>query len=316
MTMHRILITGGAGYIGTALAHNFLSQGYQVSIFDNFSTGQREKIPQGAQVIVGDVTKRAEISEAMKQSAPTQVIHLAALKMVGESEEDPGKYYRVNVLGTLNVLEAMKEQKISSIIFSSTAAVYQPTSQGVYQETNALEANSVYGSTKIICEELIKQYARLGYIQSYTIFRYFNVAGDVGISYLDTQAQNVFPLLAQAITRGSEFAIFGDDYNTQDGTAVRDYIHLADLVSAHKSVLGLSHQEVFNLGTNIGTSVRMLVDAFEKVAGKPLVQKIEVRRPGDAECAIALCDKAYSYLSWKPQKTLEDMISSTLEVYE
>lgn len=311
-----ILVTGGAGYIGSACVDFLNREGHKVIVFDNLSNGQKDKLPAGVELVLGDITKAEEVLTVCQKYNFDTVIHCAAKKAVGESEINPSLYFYNNVLGSLNVLSAMEQCKIPQIIFSSTAAVYQPSPlQLPVKETDSLEPVNVYGRTKLMVEEMIKDYARLGKINSYTIFRYFNVAGDVGLGYQEKNAQNVFPLLANAVTQGEEFSIFGTDFDTPDGTGVRDYIHLLDLVNAHSLALEKEINGVFNLGTGKGYSVRELVNTFSKVANKTMNVKEVSRRPGDPAMLTADASKALSKLGWQPVHTLEEMVESTLATY-
>lgn len=314
--LKKILITGGGGYIGSACATAFLEAGYKVVVFDDFSTGQADKLPAEVEVVRGDITKRTELDKVCQNHKFEAVIHCAAKKAVGESEVNPSLYFYTNVFGSMNVLSVMEENKIPQILFSSTAAVYEPNPAGEpIKEDGVLKPVNVYGRTKLMVEEMIVDYARLNKISNYTIFRYFNVAGDVGINFRENNAQNVFPLLAKALTAGTEFSIFGTDYPTKDGTGVRDYIHLADLVVAHMKALEGKTSGIFNLGTGKGYSVRDLTDAFSRLSGKELNVKETSRRPGDPAILTADATKAKNELGWEPKKTLEDMVKSTLATY-
>ncbi len=310
-----ILITGGAGYIGTALTQSLLQRGYTVTVYDSLSTGQIELVDSRATVVEGDIMDSPSLTTALSAQQYDVVIHLAALKSVGDGEENPAEYYRINVQGTVNVLEAMRKNNIPVIMFSSTAAVYKETGKKIYSETDTTDPQSVYGSTKLMCEQLIQQYVRMGYVSNHTIFRYFNLAGDVGLGFYDTQAQNVFPRLARAYSEGVTFRVFGDDYDTSDGTGVRDYIHIDDLMTAHHCALRYNFSGICNLGTAQGTSVGQLIKAFEDCTGQPLPRTVAPRRIGDPATILASCAKANQELHWKPVKTLEDMVSSTVNVY-
>jgi len=232
-TLKNILVTGGAGYIGSACVAALLKAGHAVTVFDDFSTGQRDKVPAGATIIKGDLTDAAAIDTALGGASFDAVLHFAAKKAVGESEANPSLYFSTNVVGSLHLLQAMERHRVPQLIFSSTAAVYQPpVSDEPVTETTPTKPMSVYGTTKLMVEEMIQSYARTGQLTQHTILRYFNVAGDAGLDYKEENAQNVFPLLATAAHTGSPFPIFGTDYDTRDGTCVRDYIHLSDLVDA------------------------------------------------------------------------------------
>lgn len=312
----RILVTGGAGYIGSACVQELLREEYSVTVFDNFSTGQREYVPESVTCITGDITDKNSIKAALASDSFDAVLHLAAKKAVAESEADPTLYVQTNVVGSAHLLSAMAEQGTPQLIFSSTAAVYEPPGNGsLVTEETAVKPANVYGVTKQMVEELIQQYHRTGHLPYFSILRYFNVAGDAGLGYQEQNAQNVFPLLANAAQNQQTFQIFGADYNTPDGTCVRDYIHLSDLVKAHVSALKTESSGIYNLGTGTGYSVQELVEAFNAVLPQPLQIKFSARRPGDPARLVADGTKAKQKLGWQPQCTLRDMVQSTVEAY-
>lgn len=312
----RILVTGGAGYIGSACVAALVRDGHKVTVFDDFSTGQEQHVAPEAVTIRGDITDRAAIYEAVARDSFDAVMHFAAKKAVAESEASPTLYIQNNVVGSTHLLAAMAEYGVPQLIFSSTAAVYQPpsTNQPVTEDT-AIRPVNVYGATKHMVEQLIQQYHRTGQLQRFSILRYFNVAGDAGLGFQEQNAQNVFPLLAAAATTKRPFNIFGTDYDTPDGTCVRDYIHLHDLVDAHLKALNSETSDTYNLGTGTGYSVRELIQAFNSVLPTPLVVQEAERRLGDPALLVADGSKAKRTLGWQPTKTLEDMVESTVAVY-
>lgn len=311
-----ILVTGGAGYIGSACVAELHRKGYEVVVFDNLSTGQVQALPENVPIVVGDITDKEALHKLCQQYNFVAVVHCAAKKAVGESEQNPSLYFYTNLLGSLNVLSVMEEFAIPQIIFSSTAAVYAPPlSIEPVTESSPLEPVNVYGQSKLMVEQLIKEYARLGKIKQYIIFRYFNVAGDTGLLYQEVNAQNVFPLLASAITSGQTFYIFGEDYETKDGTGVRDYIHLNDLVKAHLLALEGEVSGIFNLGSGQGFSVRELINEFEAVYGEDLKVEIAPRRAGDPALLVAESSQAEQKLGWQAQSNLKEMVESTLASY-
>jgi len=315
-TTKNILVTGGAGYIGSACVAALLEVGHQVTIFDNFSTGQHDKVPVGAVVIDGDISNLATIDAAVGSAHFDAVIHFAAKKSVEESEDNPSLYFNTNVVGSLHLLQAIERHAVPQLIFSSSAAVYEPSiSDTPVTETTPTRPVSVYGTTKLMVEDMIQSYARTGKLAQYTILRYFNVAGDAGLAYKEYNAQNVFPLLADATNNDTPFNIFGTDYDTRDGTCVRDYIHLSDLVDAHVRALSSSKSATYNLGTGTGYSVRELVAMFEQVSGNKITAIETDRRPGDAPSMTASAVKATTDLQWNPHYTLEDMVQSTLHIF-
>ena len=317
MSTH-VLVTGGAGYIGSACVAALVQEGYAVTVVDDCSTGQPAVLPSAATLYKTDITDRAAHREVFAMSAPVDaVIHCAAKKAVGESETDPTLYFHTNVVGSLNLLRCLEEFQVPQLIFSSTAAVYDAPEEGacVHEDTPTAPQN-VYGTTKLMVEEAIRAYARTGVLTQYTILRYFNVAGDAGLKFLDPQPQNIFPLLAAASRGERELTIFGTDYDTSDGTCVRDYIHLLDLVAAHLAALKSSESGTYNLGTGQGYSVRELVDMFATVVGHDLPVQTGERRAGDPARLLASAHRAERDLGWTPRHTLREMVESTLAAYE
>ncbi len=311
----KILITGGAGYIGSAIVHSLLFSGEDVTVIDDLSNGQREQVSKDVKFIDLDIKNKVALKKALSGFYFTDVIHLAAKKAVGESEENPGLYYENNVIGTVNLLETISVNPEVRLIFSSTAAVYSESSScKPVMESDPLKPINIYGHTKLVAEEVIKHYQRLGRIGEYVIFRYFNVAGDSGLRYFDKQAKNVFPLLAKAYASEEEFSIYGDDYETADGTCVRDYIHVSDIVEAHRLALQSSSSGTYNLGSSYGYSVRDLIQTFDQVTGKKLKVVVTKRRPGDSAYLVADSTIARDVLGWKPNRDLRSMVESSLSV--
>lgn len=314
-TKKKILITGGAGYIGSACVKELIEANYtNIIVFDNLDKGKKELINPKIKFIQGDLKNLNEIEKVFSEHQIDCVIHFAALKAVGESEKEPTKYFQNNVIGSINLLSAMDKYNVKQIIFSSTACVYKTNKEGTYSETDQLQSPNVYGTTKIIIEDIIRDYHRTKNLQ-YTIFRYFNVAGDVGLNYIDPDAQNIFPIICEVITQKREkLEIFGNNYNTRDGTCVRDYIHLKDLIKAHILAVELNESNEINLGTEKGTTVLELVKKFIKLH-KEFNFKISDKRKGDAATSLAKTNLAKNKLNWKVQLEIEDMIKDTLNVY-
>lgn len=315
--MHKkILVIGGAGYIGTALSTRLLTEGARITVFDNLSTGQIDLIDRRAEFVRGDIRNASEVEHVCLARDFDMVIHLAALKSVNTGQLEPANFVKSNVTGTLNTLEAMRKASIPNIIFSSTAAVYQKNSTGIYDESSKTAPWSMYGSTKLMSEELIRQYRCLGHLKKSIIFRYFNLAGDSGLKYRDSFAENIFPMVIKAYQEEKPFLIFGDDYSTPDGTGVRDYIHIDDLIDAHILAIAKHKSGIFNLGTKTGTSVREIVHAFNKFLVRPLKINVADRRSGDVDIAISNPEKAKRELNWTANRTIEDMVKSTLHAYD
>lgn len=312
-----ILVTGGAGYIGSACVDALVRAGHEVVVFDDLTTGQADKVNIAAQLVRGDVTDLAAVQAVTEQHQFDAVMHFAAKKSVAESQQDPALYFRNNVLGTLNILTAMAQQRIPQLVFSSTAAVYAAdgSTEGYFTEASPVNPASVYGQSKLMSETLIKEFYNTQKISQYQILRYFNVAGDSGLNYREEAAQNVFPLIAQALKKDKPFHVFGNDYNTKDGTGVRDYIHLSDLVDAHIKAMVVPESDTFNLGTSTGYSVAELVRAFENIADKQMTVAISPRRAGDISTVVSDATKAKRVLNWSPRKSLEDMVRGTVDVH-
>jgi len=309
-----VLVTGGAGYIGSACVDALVKAGHTVTVFDDLSTGQRDKVHPEANFIQGDITDKEAVRTAVGGAHFDTVIHFAAKKAVGESEQNPSLYFHTNVVGSFNLLSAMAEAHVPQLIFSSTAVVYESLTEGaMLTEDTPTRPSNIYGHTKLIVENMIREYHRVGIIKSYVILRYFNVAGDAGLKYTEHQSHNIFPVLKSAVTQGTSVKIFGTDYTTRDGTCIRDYIHLNDLVDAHLRALLYEKSDVFNLGTGIGYTVRELIAMFEYVSGKRIDTTETIRRAGDPAILITTPNKAKQALGWSPQYTLEDMVRSTLE---
>lgn len=312
-----ILVTGGAGYIGSAIVSDLVAAGHHVVVYDDLSTGKREKVTPGAALVVGNMTDESALAAVFATHSFDAVIHCAAKKAVGESEQEPALYFKHNVGGTLNLLTQMAAHQVPHIIFSSTAAVYAPPADGVtpVTEEDVVHPASVYGQSKLMAETLIREFHRTDKLGQYTILRYFNVAGDAGLGYREEQAQNVFPLIARALAADTTFYMFGDDWPTADGTGVRDYIHVRDLAVAHVLALSSTDSAIYNLGTGSGYSVKQLVTAFETQSGRTLQAVVAPRRAGDVAVTVANAEKAKQALGWEPKCTLEDMVESTISVY-
>lgn len=308
-----ILVTGGAGYIGSACVLSLVKEGHKVTVLDDFSTGQRDKVTKEAEVIEGSIIDLEALDKVCRGRSFDTVMHFSAKKAVGESETNPTLYFKNNVTGSLNILETMEKYQIPQIIFSSTAAVYAPNDGSLVTEDSPIKPSSVYGLTKLMVEDMIKAYARIGKINEFSILRYFNVAGDVGLNFKEENAQNVFPILTTALQTGTPFNIFGTDYDTKDGTCVRDYIHLKDLIDGHLLALESKDSNTFNLGTGTGYTVRELIEMFELVGARKINVVESARRLGDVAVVTASAEKAKERLNWSPKYSLEDMVKSTLK---
>jgi UDP-glucose 4-epimerase len=321
--MAKILVTGGAGYIGSHTCVELLAAGHEVTVFDNFCNSQSEAVARvehiagkKIRVINGDLRSRPALLLALRQSRATAVIHFAGLKAVGESVEKPLEYYDNNVVGTVRLLEAMAECRVSTLVFSSSATVYGEPQQLPLAEDHPLLATNPYGRTKLVIEEMLRDVFNSDPTWRISILRYFNPVGAHESGQIGEDPQgvpnNLMPYVAQvAVGRREHLNIWGNDYDTPDGTGVRDYIHVVDLARGHLKALERleSHAEcrAINLGTGIGYSVLDMVWAFEKASGKNIPFKIAERRPGDVAACYADPGQALVLLGWRAEHNLDAM---------
>jgi len=309
----KLLVTGGAGYIGSIVARVLIADGHEVVVLDNLERGHREAVPPQAQLIVGDVRDLDEVERALALGFDG-VLHFAALALVGESVEHPGRYYGTNVAGTLNLLEAMVDHDVSRLVFSSTCAVYGQPDEVPIPETASPRPQNAYGASKLAADHMIGDFC-VAYGIGGVSLRYFNVAGAHGGVGEDHEPEtHLIPnILKVPLGQRDSVEIFGTDYPTPDGSAVRDYIHIDDLAEAH--VLALAHardgeHRIFNLGNGNGFSVREVIAAAERVTGQSIPAVEAPRRPGDPPKLIAAGQKARDELGWEPKKPeLETMIA-------
>ena len=329
MSKGKILVTGGAGYIGSHTYTALLEEGYRAVIADNFSNSD-QSIIRGLEEITGEEAKLYRVNCAdyaafkevfEKEGDISGIIHFAAFKAVGESVKQPRKYYENNVESTLNVLEAMREFSVRDLVFSSSCTVYgEPDALPVTETTSIKPAMSPYGHTKQIGEDMIRQYEKIDENIRAVLLRYFNPIGAHPSALIGElplgKPENLVPFITQtAAGLREKLTVFGKDYNTPDGTAVRDYLHVMDLARAHVRSLDFLHDldeqaepEVINLGMGRGYSVRELIEAFEEVSGVKLNYEYGERRPGDVEQIYSSCEKASELLGWKCEYGLEDML--------
>ncbi len=301
----KLLVTGGAGYVGSVCAAVLLERGHDVTIIDNFTTGNREAVPAGATLIEGDV--RDVAAEVLSGADFDGVIHFAARSLVGESVAQPAQYWQHNVITTLTLLEAMRDNGVNNLVFSSTAATYGEPEQVPITEDMATVPTNPYGATKLAIDYAITSYAN-AYGLGATSLRYFNVAGAYGTIGENREVEtHLIPLVLQvALGHREKISMFGDDWPTPDGTAVRDYIHILDLAEAHvlalESNTGGNHR-IFNLGSGDGYSVKQVVEMCREVTGHPIPAEIAPRRAGDPATLIASSEKAQRELGWAPAHT-------------
>lgn len=321
--MQHILVTGGAGYIGSHTMVELLEAGYQVSVADNFANSSpalldtiKEITKKNVTVFNIDLCDQKAVANLFETHTFDGVIHFAALKAVGESVAQPLRYYRTNITSLLNVVEAMQQHNIFTLVFSSSAAVYGDQDSVPITETAPLLAGSPYGRTKVMCEQILQDVAAADQRWQITLLRYFNPVGAHPSGKIGENPNGVPPNLLPYIARVADgtypsLNIFANDYPTRDGTGVRDYIHVVDLARGHIAALNHTHASgtaaVYNLGSGSGYSVYEMLHAFEKVVGHTIPAVLKPRRPGDPAESYASISKAKKELGWEPQKTLADI---------
>lgn len=318
-----ILVTGGAGYIGSHTTIELLNEGHNVIIADNLSNSSKLVINRIEEITNKSVTSyfidllnKEDLDKVFKTNHIDAVIHFAGFKAVGESVELPLKYYTNNLVSTLNLCEVMENNEVHNLIFSSSASVYGNAESFPIKETASTMAYNPYGRSKLIIEDILKDLAHSNKRWNISLLRYFNpvgahVSGKIGENPNGTP-NNLMPYITQvAIGKLQELQVFGDDYDTVDGTGVRDYIHVVDLARGHVKALEKIESnkgiETFNLGTGEGYSVKQVIDAFQKASGQHIEYRIIDRRPGDPAISYADATKAYEKLDWKAEKDINDM---------
>lgn len=306
----KVLVTGGAGYIGAHVSELLQENGYSVRIFDDFSNGLDKRVKNFKDIFNGDITDREAVLKSM--DGMDAVIHLAAKKAVGESVSNPLKYYTNNVGGTMNVLAAMSLKKVKKLVFSSSAAVYSPSEKDAIEESDPTDPLSPYGATKLLSEQLI---SKVGQAEGFSTIslRYFNVVGSKKVEFGDNSRDNLVPKVFAAFKEGKSPEIYGADYPTKDGTCIRDYIHVQDLAEAHLVALKQLDTKVdgvYNVGSGTGYSVKEIFDQLEESMAVKLNPVTSARRPGDSPKLIASIKKIEKDLGWRPKATLKEMIDS------
>ena len=315
----RILVTGGAGYIGSVVTRELVQAGHQVIVYDNLRRGHRQALPGEAELCIGDVGERTALEAVFRRQTIDAVMHFAALIEVGESMKAPERYFRNNTASTLTLLEAMLENRVNRFVFSSTAALYGSPDRTPIEETDQLRPANVYGESKYLVERVLDWLEQTRGLR-YASLRYFNAAGAAGPDLgEDHQPEShLIPLVLKvALGQRESIAIYGTDYPTPDGTCIRDYIHVADLASAHLLALdALGHHSrlVYNLGNGLGFSVRKVIDVARRVTGHPIPAVDSPRRPGDPATLVASSEKIRRELGWRPKfPALESIVATAWE---
>ncbi len=307
----RVLVTGGAGYIGSVIAARLLARGHAVAVFDDLSRGHLAAVPRGARFERGDIRDAAALRAVLAGVKADAVVHMAALAEVGESVAHPDRYRDVNEGGTAALVDACRGAGVRRVVFSSTAAVYGEPHRVPIEERDELAPTNPYGETKLTGERLLAAASEEG-VLAFTALRYFNASGADGEAGEDHSPEShLIPLALAAARDGRELRVFGDDYPTPDGTCVRDYVHVVDLAEAHIAALeGLpTTRGCFNLGTGHGDSVLAVLAAVEDVTGLPVPRAVVARRPGDPPALVASNARAGEELGWSPRRTLRDAVA-------
>ncbi len=314
----RVLVTGGAGYIGSVVAAQLVAAGHEVTVLDDLSTGYADAVPAGVAFVKG--TLRDCAAEVLADGI-NAVLHFAAKSLVGESVAEPARYWSANLGGTIALLEAMREIGVRTIVFSSTAAVYGEPERTPITETDPARPTNPYGASKLAVDTTLTEFARL-YGFGAVSLRYFNVAGahraDNGVWFGERHdpETHLIPNVLASAAAGGRVQVFGDDYATPDGTCVRDYIHVTDLADAHLRALGAcrpGQHRVYNLGNGTGFSVRQVIDVCAEVTGIEIEVDVTARRPGDPAVLIASAERIASELGWRADRDLRAIAADAWE---
>ncbi len=323
-----ILVTGGAGYIGSHTVLELLNQGDEVIVVDNLSNSSSESLKRVAEITgkeaifyQGDILDKAFLDSVFAKHSVEQVIHFAGLKAVGESVQKPIEYYQNNVQGTLSLLDAMRDAGVFKLVFSSSATVYgDPASLPIREDFPVGGTTNPYGTSKLMVEMVLQDVAKSDPRWAFAILRYFNPVGAHKSGRIGEDPNgipnNLLPYISQvAVGKLAQLGVFGDDYDTKDGTGVRDYIHVVDLAIGHLKALNKINAEagahIYNLGTGNGYSVFEMVTAFEKAANKPVPYEVKARRPGDIAACYAAPEKALNELGWQADRGIDEMMEDT-----
>ena len=308
----KILVTGGAGYIGSVCVEDLLDRGHEVTVFDNLTEGHRKAVDQRAKFVQGDLADKTAVSSLIGAEQPAAVMHFAAKALVGESMQNPHKYFFNNVSCGLNLLDAMVEHGVKRFVFSSTCATYGIPEIVPIDEQAAQRPVNPYGESKLIFEKILRWYDQIHGVV-FAALRYFNAAGATEAFGEDHRIEtHLIPCVLQVpLGKREQAQVFGTDYPTPDGSCIRDYIHVTDLAQAHALALEVKESGFFNLGIGGGVSVLEVIEACRKITGKHIPIVTQARRPGDPPRLIASAQKAREVLGWRPQyEQIEDIVSS------
>ncbi len=317
----RVLVTGGAGYIGSVVCAELLRAGHEVIVYDNFSRGRRRAVAQGATLVVGDIGDRSQVIATLQARQPEAVMHFAASIEAGESMTVPERYFRNNTANTLTLLECLLEHGPRRLVFSSTAALYGNPERTPIEESDPLRPTNVYGESKLLVEQVLAWFHRIHGLR-YASLRYFNAAGAAGDLGEDHRPEShLIPITLQvALGRREKLSIYGSDYPTPDGTCVRDYIHVLDLAQAHLLALeALAERDrlIYNLGNGQGFSVRQVIETARRVTGRAITAVETARRPGDPAVLVASSQNIRRELGWQPKyPELEQIVRSAWEWHQ
>lgn len=315
------LITGGAGYIGSHVVAAAKATGHQIVIIDDLSTGFADRIPSDVTFVNADIADQSAVRSIIREHAITGVVHLAAKKQVGESVEQPLMYWEWNVSKMISFLDVLVSENVRNFVYSSSAAVYGNPEDGTTALTELTECKplSPYGATKLAGEVLIDSLTTIDKLSAVSL-RYFNVAGTANKTLADRLALNLIPIALTLMDEDKSVTVFGSDYPTQDGTCIRDYVHVADLAEAHVAAMAYLDQSSgghtrLNIGTGTGASVLDIVHGIERCANKPVTWHDTGRRAGDPVAVVASVEQAKSVLGWKSTRSLDDIIQSAWDAW-
>jgi UDP-glucose 4-epimerase len=319
MTGTTWLLTGGAGYIGNHISRAFLESGREVVVLDDLSTGIADLVPADVPLVQANCNDVDAVREVLQDHEVAGVVHLAAKKAAGESVDRPLWYYRQNVDGTVALLEAMQDTGVTRMVFSSSCSTIGTPDREEVTEDSPTNPESPYGETKLISEWIIRDVARISDLQ-YVSLRYFNVAGAGSPELGDTGVFNLIPLIFRALSTGARPQVFGDDYDTRDGSCIRDYIHVTDLADAHVAAADRLEdgpvQEIYNVGRGEGVTVKEVMAAAREVTGLDFEYEVVGRRPGDPARIVAVPDKIHRELGWSASHDLHDMVRSAWDAWQ